>query len=159
MSCRALCACRPEAHWIHLDALYDLFPYRVRAFSTDRPLLLAKQVHSLVLCFLFGVPSSAPPENPFRDSLPYLGFVPLRDIDRSRPLNTGMSSSRYVPPTGFHSLSTVCSVTGRCGLVSSRSHVQGFTVQGFLPTHSQTDSSPTCAPMVLASSRSRTIRR
>jgi len=42
-----------------------------------------------------------------------------------------------------------------CGLVSSRSHVQGFTaVQGFLPTHSLTDSSPARAPMVLSLFRS-----
>lgn len=38
-----------------------------------------------------------------------------------------------VPPSGFLNLSTVCSTTRLRGLVSSRSHVQGSSVHGFVP--------------------------
>jgi len=46
-----------------------------------------------------------------------------------------------------------------CGPVSSRSHVQGFSVQGFLPPRSRAGSSPVVAPLPLSRVRSPYPRR
>jgi hypothetical protein len=111
------------------------------ACTTDRPPLLSKRVHSLMLDFPFGVPSSVPPSCPFRSLLPCLGFFPLRG-------NTGIvhsvrenTFSHYVPPSGFLDLSAVYSDFQFRGLIASHNHVQGSSVQGFLSFRSLPDSS------------------
>jgi hypothetical protein len=45
-----------------------------------------------------------------------------------------------------------------CGLVASRSHVQGSSVQGILPIHCRPDSSSGCAPLPLLPIRSPACR-
>jgi hypothetical protein len=41
------------------------------------------------------------------------------------------SGFHYVPPSGFLNLSAACSTLRRCGLITSRSHVQGSPFRGF----------------------------
>lgn len=86
-----------------------------------------------MLIISFGVPSSVPPLGRFRSPLPYLGSAPLRDNVRSRLLTREYTFSRYVPPSGFLNLSAVYSDSERCGLVPSRSHVQGSFRPGVSP--------------------------
>ena len=68
------------------------------------------------------------------------GFFPLRGFTGRRPRARRIPSLRYVPSSGFLNLSTACSATRLCGLVSSHSHVQGFrsgvcSPQAAVPTH------------------------
>lgn len=58
--------------------------------------------------------------------------------------------SRYVPPTGFRSLSTGYSDSSLPGLFHPGATYRVPSVQGFLPTRSLPGSSPVRAPMMLA---------
>lgn len=78
----------------------------------------------------------------------YQGSSPLRDITGSVYLPREFPGSHYVPSSGFHSLSTVCSAIRLRGLVPSRSHVQGSSCPGAsLPVqrdHSRRVALPPC---------------
>ena len=58
-------------------------------------------------------------------------LVPHRGIHKRRPPLRGESRPRgHVPSSTFLTSSTACSATCVCGLVSSRSHVQGLPFRG-----------------------------
>lgn len=64
------------------------------------------------------------------ERLPW-GFVPHRDINPKSPLPSELPRAHPTgPSSAFLTLSTACSVTGLCGFVSLRSHVQGLSFRG-----------------------------
>jgi len=102
------------------------------------------------LAALFRVPTSRFPPLAFqREALPTQGFVPLRGMTGRVHSPRGFPEPRYVPPTGFHSLSTVYSASSVTGLFHPADHVQDSRVQGLLPPRSVTTSSTVPAPMSL----------
>jgi len=94
---------------------------------------------------------AVPPRRPSRVDTSCQGFFPLRGVTAGVHSLLEHARSRYVPSSGFLNLSTASSTCRLCGLVASRSHVQGFTVQGLLPFRSRPDSSPVRASMPLSS--------
>jgi len=119
-----------------------------RAISTDRPPTLANRVHSPVPHLPFGVPSPVLPVAPFRVDHFCQGFFPLRDVTDGvhlarklpLPLCSVLRFSQPLDGLRHHRL---------CRLISSRCHVQGYSVQGFLPSRSRVDSSPTTCPLAV----------
>jgi len=77
-------------------------------------------------------------------------FVPLRDIESSVHSMRRFPRLRYVPSSGFHSLSTACSASSFTGLFHPANHVQGSLVRGLLPPHSRPPSSGGATPMPLS---------
>jgi len=118
------------------------------AISTDRPPTLANRVHSPVPHLPFGVPSPVLPVAPFRVDHFCQGFFPLRDVTDGvhlarklpLPLCSVLRFSQPLDGLRHHRL---------CRLISSRCHVQGYSVQGFLPSRSRVDSSPTTFPLAV----------
>jgi hypothetical protein len=92
---------------------------------------------------------ATPSGHSFRRSLSCLGFLPSSRHDRERPLVRENALSRYVPSSGFCSLSTACSASGLVGLLHPTATSRVLSVQGFLSTRSRPDSSPGCSPMLL----------
>jgi hypothetical protein len=86
----------------------------------------------------FATPSGLP----FRESLSCLGSFPFRDITGGVHLPREHTFSRYVPPSGFLSLSTACSASGLAGLLHPAATSRVSSVQGLLSTRSRPDSSP-----------------
>lgn len=66
----------------------------------------------------------------FRWALCLPGFRPYSRHHRRRPLTARHPKPHFVPPSGFHNLSVVCSVHRFRRLISSRSHVQGSSRSG-----------------------------
>ncbi len=98
---------------------------------------------------LLGVPSPRPRPVPFGTEHAHSGFLPHRDITasvytmRRFPCPSLRSALRLSQPLdGFLRLRLR-------GLVPSRGHVQGSTVQGFLPSRSDSPSSGLSAPLSL----------
>jgi hypothetical protein len=118
----------------------DLFPRPATASSTDRPPSLASRVHALVPFLPFGVPSSILPPPPFGAGRP----VRVPSLFATSPTVStrcrSFPSSRYVPSSGFLSLSTACSTIGFAGLfhpaATSRvpSPSRGFSRPAAVPT-------------------------
>jgi hypothetical protein len=108
------------------------------------PGTLRLRVHSLVRRVLFGVSSASSRAGRFRPALSCQGFFPLRGTTGGVPFS--VFAFRLVPSAGLpdprgsvlrlsQPLDGLLRLRFR-GLVSSRSHVQGSSVQGFLPIHS-----------------------
>jgi hypothetical protein len=133
----------------------NLFPARPPLLRTDRPPSLSVRIHSLVPRLLYGVSSPFLLAARLRATvLP--GFRPSSRHHRKRPLVRELpifplrSVLRFSqPPDGLLRFRL-------CGLIASRSHVQGSSVQGFLPIHSRSDSSPVRAPVPLSPEHSPT---
>jgi hypothetical protein len=90
-----------------------------------------------------------PPGYSSRSNLSGQGFFPLRDVTGAVHSARENTLSRFIPPAGFLSLSTACSVSGFVGLLHPTATCRVFTVQGFLPIRSRPDSSPGRAPLSL----------
>jgi hypothetical protein len=73
------------------------------------------------------------------------GFCPPRDITGARPLTARRPKPRYVPSSGDHSLSTVCSALRLQGLFHPRAASRARPVQGLLSPRSANGSSPPAA--------------
>jgi len=58
-------------------------------------------------------------------AMPIQGFFPTRGAARSSHSTRGVPLPRYVTSSGFLNLSTFCSATWFCRLISSYNHVQG----------------------------------
>jgi hypothetical protein len=100
-----------------------------RSGRFSRPTVPRNSRHGFILScvsVLFGVPSPAYRASPCGSAPSCRGLFPLRGVTAWRPLARRIPSLRYVPSPGFLNLSTACSATRLCGLVSSHSHVQGF---------------------------------
>jgi len=133
---RALFAGPPAGHRVPRGVAYGLFPSLTRL--SDRP-FPGFSTGFILACRL----SSS--EFLRSSSRPLLSERPLpprvSSLFATSPVvstNAGLLGSRYGPPSGFLNLSAACSTTRLCGLVASRSHVQGFSVQGILAIHSLT---------------------
>lgn len=111
--------------------------------SIDRPPDCSVRVHPPVLCLLFGVPSLSLPRlvsrfgaSAARVSVPFIAISPVAFTCAGHPdlpLGSALRLSR--PLDGFLRFRLR-------GLVSSRDHVQGFSVQGLLPIRGHPGSSP-----------------
>jgi hypothetical protein len=125
------------------DAAYSVRP------SPD----LANRVHSLVSRLLFGVSSPFLLATRLRAAvLP--GFRPSSRHHRRCPLGAG---ALRLPLRSVHRFSQPLDGLRHlrlCGPIASRSHVQGSSVQGLLPSCSRPGSSPGGAPMPLSPKRS-----
>jgi hypothetical protein len=124
-----------------------LFPAPAAIIMIDRPLMLDAPVSAFRVVrppqSSFAVFPALDPQTrirrpEFTSRKHYLpGFQPSLRHHRARPLTARLPIPRYVPPTGFLSLSAGSSAPRLFGLVSSRSHIQGSPVQGFFPSHSR----------------------
>jgi len=106
--------------------------------SAVYPKLAPRVSSSCELCVSFRVlrPAACPScsETPCglpeaEERLPW-GSVPHRGISRRRPREHRIPTPHPVPSSTFLTSSTVYSATNLCGLVSSRSHVQGLPFRG-----------------------------
>jgi len=148
--------CRLDPRDIELPVARAPVRFRFRATfpRTDRPPPLAKRVHSLVSASPLRSYFACPPGLSFRSDLSCQGFVPLRGMTRRCPLGAGAlrlplrSVLRFSQP-----------LDGLRHLPASRAYCipqprPGFPVQGLLPFHRRTDSSPARASLPFPSTRS-----
>lgn len=91
------------------------------------------------------------PCNPFQGCRPAQGFVPLRGVIDGVHLARELSGFPLRSVLRFSQPLDGLRHLRFCGLIASRSHVQGCSVQGFLPSRSRPDSSPGGAPVPLPS--------
>jgi len=105
------------------------FPSTKSRFPSGRPPLLAARVHSLVRPCPLRSLFACLPAPLFNSAQSCLGVLSLFAALPKVSTRAG-SPSRYVPPTGFHNLSTGFSTFGFAGLfhpaATSRVSVQGF---------------------------------
>jgi len=90
------------------------------------------------------------PCRPSQGSHPAEGFFPQRGIIEGVHLARELSGFPLRSVLRFSQPLDGLRHLRLSGLIASRSHVQGFSVQGFLPNRSRPDSSPGGAPMPLS---------
>jgi hypothetical protein len=81
-------------------------------------------------CRLFRAPSLLAPPDPVRAEPPARVLGPRHDITGARPLPRGIPAPHYVPSTGDHSLSTVCSALRLRGLLHPRAMFRACSRSG-----------------------------
>jgi len=101
------------------------------ACTTDRPPPFARRVHSLVLTFPFGVPSSVPPSDLFQGRLPYLVFFPLRDITGAVHQHGSTRSPAMFRPQAFSASRRLAPTTGFVGLFHPTTASRVIPFRGF----------------------------
>jgi len=148
--------CRLDPRAIGLPAARAHIRFRIRATLLEPtvPRLFRKRVHSLVSASPLRSVFACPPDPSFQRSLSCQGFVPLRGVTERCPLGAG---ALRLPLCSVLRLSQP--LDGLRHLPASRACCipqprPGFPVQGFLPVHSRTDSSPARAPVSFPSLRS-----
>jgi len=114
-------------------------PASASAFLPD-PAVSLRPPSAANLRLRFHPPASFPPPaelrqtacpSRFRSKSASLGVpLPHRDLSLRRPPPPGDPPPGFVPSSAFLTPSTACSATCLCGLVSSRSHVQGLPSRG-----------------------------
>jgi len=133
---RRLYADRSAAHGFTAAFGAHLFPC-VR-HGSDRP-STRRGPPGFILRFarpLSRAPSPPTPPVPFRVGRPARVSVLFATSPGASTYSRGDSNPRYVPSSGGHSLSTVCSALQLRGLFHPRAAYGTFTVQGFLPPRS-----------------------
>lgn len=104
------------------------------------------------MSLLFRVPSLSRLALAFSDgSSTCLGFFPLRGVTRARPLTTRLPRPRYVPSSGFRSLSTVSSALGLAGLFHPAATSRVLLFKAFPPPRSHPPSSGGACPLAVRS--------
>jgi hypothetical protein len=96
------------------------------------------------------------PCHPSQGSHPAEGFVPIRGVLEGVNLARELSGFPLRSVLRFSQPLDGLRHLRLSGLIASRSHVQGCSVQGVLPNRSRPDSSPGRAPMPLSPERSLT---
>lgn len=148
------CAIEPANIWFFAAPTVDPSPNPVTALLDDRSRCVSRRVHPPSSCLPFRVPSLVSRPVLSAGALPVAGSPPSSRRHRgsvhcSRGFHPPLCSAlRLSQPLGGFLRSRFY------GLVASRCHVQGFTVQGVLPLHSLAGSSPARAPVPLPSERS-----
>jgi len=116
--------------------------------SYRSPTTITWWVHPSMSPYPFRVPSLRAPAYTFRCKPACPGFRSSSRYDRIESTYASFHT-RFVPSSGFRSLSTVYSSSRRRRLVSSHNHVQDSPVQGVLSPRSRTLSSKVVAPVPL----------
>jgi hypothetical protein len=142
----ALCAGQPASHWFLTAPPQKLFPtFALGLFrpTVPRPL----RIGFILLCLI------SPSEFLRRSSrsLPFGSTTSARVSSLFATSTDGVHLARKLPLPLCSVLRFSQPLDGLrhhrlCRLISSRSHVQGYSVQGFLPSRSRVNSSSTACP-------------